>query len=313
MLPGQTALFSPVTMLNDAQQTYGEGTQFEYTPRNYKSEFYGDMTARLALMRSDNNATIGLASMIGFDQVAALARNAGIKSAQGTPSMAIGSYDATPLEMAGAYTIFSNGGTHIDPWMLASVRTPTGDIVDDYSPTTQQVLDPRVAFLTTYMMEAVLEGNGPGGCMVGGRDYCGTGAGVRNMGFLAPAAGKTGTSHDAWFAGFTSNLLCVVWVGNDNYTSIDLEGAHAAAPIWAAFMKEAVQLPQYSDTNDFTPPQGVDIVALDRNTNLLADASCPDDYTAAFLDGTAPTDTCDHPADHRNILQKIFGLGKPGN
>ncbi len=92
------------------------------------------MTARLALMRSDNNATIGLASMVGFDRVAALARDAGIKSAQGTPSMAIGSYDATPLDMAGAYTIFANGGLHIDPWMLASVRTPTGDIVTDYSP-----------------------------------------------------------------------------------------------------------------------------------------------------------------------------------
>ena len=130
-------------MLNDAQQTYGEGTPYEYTPHNYKGEFYGEMTARLALMRSDNNATIGLASMIGFDQVAALARDAGIKNAQGTPSMAIGSYDATPFDMAGAYTIFSNGGLHIDPWMLASVRTPTGDIVADYSPTTRQVIDPR--------------------------------------------------------------------------------------------------------------------------------------------------------------------------
>jgi penicillin-binding protein 1B len=98
--------------------------------------------------------------LVGFDRVAALARNSGIKSAQGTPSMAIGSYDATPLDMAGAYTVFSNGGVHIDPWMLASVRTPTGDIVEDYTPTTRQVLDPRAAFLTTYMMEAVLGGNG---------------------------------------------------------------------------------------------------------------------------------------------------------
>ncbi len=227
--------------------------------------------------------------------------------------MAIGSYDATPLDMAGAYTIFSNGGVHIDPWMLASVRTPTGDIITDYTPTTRQVLDPRVAFLTTYMMEAVLQGNGHDGCKVGGLDYCGTGAGVRNMGFTAPAAGKTGTSHDAWFAGFTSSLLCIVWVGNDDYTDIKVEGAHAAAPIWAAFMKQAVQLPQYSDTNEFTPPDGVQIVTLDKVTNLLTDEACPEGYAAAFLDGTAPTDTCDHPADHRNILQKIFGLGKPGN
>jgi penicillin-binding protein 1B len=317
MLPGQNQLFSPVTMLSDAQQTYGAGTQFEYTPRNYKGEYYGDVTARYALLRSDNNATISLAGMVGFDRVAALARSAGIKNAQGTPSMAIGSYDATPLDMAGAYTIFSNGGVHIDPWMLASVRAPNGDIIDDYTPTTRQVLDPRVAFLTTYMMEAVLQGNGSDPCTINGRDYCGTGAGVRNLGFTAPAAGKTGTSHDAWFAGFTSSLLCIVWVGNDDYTSIDLEGAHAAAPIWAAFMKQAVLLPQYSDTNDFTPPEGVQIVSIDKSTNLLADSSCIDDYSAAFLDGTAPTDTCDHKGpggdDHRNILQKIFGIGKPAN
>ncbi len=317
LLPGQTKPFSPATILNDAQNTYGEGTPYEYTPRNYKGEFYGQMTARLALMRSDNNATISLASMIGFDRVASLARDAGIKSAQGTPSMAIGSYDATPLDMAGAYTTFSNGGVHIDPWMLASVRTPTGDIIDDYTPTTRQVLDPRVAFLTSYMMEAVLQGNGSDPCEIGGRDFCGTGAGVRNMGFISPAAGKTGTSHDAWFAGFTSSLLCVVWVGNDDYTDLNLEGAHAAAPIWADFMKQAVELPQYSDTNEFTPPDGVQIDTLDKNTNLLADAACPDDYTAAFLDGTAPTEACDHKGlsgdDHRNIFQKIFGIGKPAN
>ncbi len=303
MLPGQTKLFSPVTMLNDAQTTYGQGTSYEYTPRNYENEYYGEITARYALMRSDNNATIGLASMVGFDRVAALARNAGIKSAQGTPAMAIGSYDATPLDMAGAYTIFANGGLHLNPWMLASIRTPTGDIISDYSPTSSQVLDPRAAYLTTNLMQAVLQGQG-------------TGAGVRNMGFISPAAGKTGTSHDAWFAGFTSNLLCVVWIGNDDYTDVRIEGAHAAAPIWAEFMKRAVQLPQYSDTNNFTPPDGVDIVSLDKVTNLLADASCPDDYNAAFLTGTAPLETCDHPApaaDHRNLLQKMFGLGKPAN
>ncbi|MGA3034087.1 MAG: transglycosylase domain-containing protein [Terracidiphilus sp.] len=313
MLPGQTKLFSPVTMIDDQQQTYGEGTEYEYTPRNYKSEFYGVITARLALMRSDNNATISLASMVGFDRVAALARAAGVKSARGTPSMAIGSYDATPLDMAGAYTVFANGGVHLDPWMLASVRTPTGDIIQDFTPTSQQVLDPRVAFLTTYLMEAVLQGNGSDPCVIGDRDYCGTGAGVRNLGFTSPAAGKTGTSHDAWFAGFTSSLLCVVWVGNDDYTSINLEGAHAAAPIWADFMKQAVLLPQYSDTNEFKAPDGVEVVTIDKSTNLLADASCPDDYTAAFLEGTAPTDTCGHPTDHRNIFQKIFGLGKPAN
>ncbi len=296
LLPGQDKPFSPLTMLSDQQTTYNVGDQ-EYTPRNYEGEYHDQVTAQFALMRSLNNATIGLAAMVGFDRVAALARDAGIKSARGTPAVAIGSYDATPLEMAGAYTVFANNGLHIDPWMLASIRTATGDIVSDLTPTSNQVLDTRVAFLSTAMMENVLRGQG-------------TGAGVRGMGFYAPAAGKTGTSHDAWFAGFTTNLLCIVWVGNDDYTDIKLEGAQAAAPIWAEFMKKAVALPQYSDAHDFTPPDGVQVVSLDKATNLLSDAACPDSYDAAFLMGTAPTETCDHPADHRNILQKIFGLGK---
>ena len=135
---------------------------------------------------------------------------------------------------------------------------------------------------------------------------------ARRRGFMVPAAGKTGTSHDAWFAGYTSNLLCIVWIGNDDYSDVKLSGAMAAAPIWAEFMKAAVKLPQYSDTHEFVSPAGVTEVRLDKATNLLADASCPDNaYTAAFLDGTEPTDTCDHlNGDQRSIFQKLFGLGE---
>jgi penicillin-binding protein 1B len=298
ILSGQTKPFSQVTMLSDEQTTYEVGDQ-EYTPRNDHGLYHDEVTARYALQQSLNNATIGLAALVGFDRVAALARDAGVKSARGTPSVAIGSYDAAPLDMAGAYTIFANNGLHLDPWMLASVRTPTGDIITDYTPTSKQLLDPRVAFLTTDMLENVINH--------------GTGEGVRARGFTAPAAGKTGSSHDAWFVGYTSNLLCLVWVGNDDYTNVVIEGPRAAAPIWAEFMKKAVLLPQYSDTRAFTPPDGVNMVSIDKATNLLSDDACPDGVEMAFLDGTAPTDTCDHPPDHRNILQKIFGLGKPAN
>jgi penicillin-binding protein 1B len=295
---GNSAVFTPVTILHDEQTTFTFNNE-DYTPKDFDSKYYGDVTATEALYRSLNNPTIALAQMVGFDNVAALARDAGIKSARGTPAMAIGAYDATPLELAGAYTVFANEGVHIDPWMLASVRAPNGDVLADYAPDTKPVLDPRAAFLTVSMMEQVL--NNPHG----------SGAGVRNMGFTAPAAGKTGTEHDAWFAGFTSNLLCIVWVGNDDYSDIKIEGAHAAGPVWADFMKNAVKLPQYSDVKDFVPPAGVVQVRLDDNTNLLADDSCPEDYTAAFLDGTQPTDTCDHSmGDQRNLFQKIFGLGQ---
>lgn len=294
---GVSGVFTPVTMLNDEPTTYMVGDQ-EYTPHNFHNEQYGLITARFALQESQNVATIALAQMVGFNNVAALARDAGIKAARGTPSVAIGAYDATPLDMAGAYTVFANNGVKIDPWMLASVRTATGDIISDYSPVSKPILDPRVAYLTTSLLENVLNH--------------GTAQGVRLMGFSAPAAGKTGTSNDAWFAGYTSNLLCIIWVGNDDYTDIKIEGAHAAAPIWGEFMKRAVALPQYSDTKEFVPPAGVTEVQIDKATNLLSDAACPGNaYTAAFLDGTQPTDTCDHAnGDQRNLFQKIFGMGE---
>jgi len=296
-LPGQDKPFSSITMLNDEPTTFDSGGQ-EYSPHNYKDEYHGQVTAMYALAHSLNNATIGLASEVGFDNVAALGREAGVKNARGTPSVAIGTYDATPLDMAGAYTVFANSGLHLDPWMLASVRTTSGDVITDFTPTSKQVLDPRVAYLTTNLMEGVMN--------------FGYGYEARRRGFMAPAAGKTGTSHDAWFAGYTSNLICIVWVGNDDYTDVKLSGALAAAPIWAEFMKRAVQLPQYSDTHSFSPPDGIEVVSLDKATNLLSDDTCPDAFNAAFLAGTAPTETCAHPADHRNVLQKIFGLGKSG-
>jgi penicillin-binding protein 1B len=284
-------VFTEVTMLNNDLTTFEGG----YSPGNY-GHAGGLVTARYALQYSLNNATVELAQMVGYDNVAALARDAGITEAQGTPAVALGAYGATPVQMAGAYTTFANNGTRIVPWEIASVRAANGDPISDHQPDTKPILDPRVAYLTTNMLQNVMN--------------AGTAAGVRSRGFLAPAAGKTGTERDAWFAGYTSNLICVIWVGNDDYSDVKLQGAQAAVPIWAEFMKRAVQLPQYSDTRDFSIPQGVSLVKLDKNTNLLADPTCPEDYYAAFLDGTAPRNTCSHPNDdQRNFFQKLFGLG----
>lgn len=295
---GATGVFTPAMLLPNDQQTFEFGNGQSYTPRNYRDKYQDEITAQYALKESENNATVALAQMVGFGNVAALARDAGIVTARATPSVALGAYDATPLEMAGAYTAFANGGAAIKPWMLASIRTSNGDPVQDFSAQMHPVLDPRVAYLTTNMMEAVMNS--------------GSGIGTRQLGFTSPAAGKTGTSgdHDAWFAGYTSNLICIVWVGNDDYSTFNLTGAQAALPIWTEFMKRAVALPQYSDAHEFPVPSGVTLVRLDKATNLLADTSCPDDYTAAFLDGTAPLNTCDQAGnDQRNIFQKIFGIG----
>ena len=330
-------VFTAITRLTDEPTTftYDNGRR-TYNPGNYKDSYHGVVTAIFALAHSLNNATISLGQQVGFENVARLARDSGITAARGTPAVSLGAYDATPVDMAGAYTVFANGGVHIDPWMLASVRNNQGDIVADFAPNARQVMDPRAAYLTQSLLRGVMD--------------FGYGEEVRKRGFRAPAAGKTGTSHDAWFAAYSSNLICIIWVGNDDYTDVKLAGATAAAPIWAEFMNRAQRLPQYSDMGEFTKPEGVTDIRLDKASNLPADSSCPATYTAAFLDGTTPQGTCSRmsntqqtvldilngntsngvpagsstpdqpqpenmdyqgaPPQHRNFFKRMFGVGK---
>lgn len=300
-LGGQGA-FTAITKLNDDPQDFVfEGKDYE--PGNFEhGEYPGMVTAAQALAHSLNIATIALAQQVGYENVAALARTAGITSARGTPSVAIGTYSATPIDMAGAYTVFANGGVKEQPWLLASVRNANGDVVADFPTTGKQVLDPRVAYLTQSLMQGAMT--------------FGTASAARAHGFYAPAAGKTGTSHDVWFAGYTSNLLCIVWVGNDDYTDIShgltraVQGADTAAPIWGDFMMRAAKLPQYSDMKPFTAPDGVQTIKIDRNSWLPADDTCTEDYSFAFLDGTVPSNTCSHMGDStQSIWQRLFGGG----
>jgi penicillin-binding protein 1B len=291
-------VFTALTKLNDDPQDFGTAGQ-PYTPGNFeKDEYPGMVPAVEAIAHSLNIATIALAQKVGYDNVAALARSAGIVNARATPSVAIGTYSATPIDMAGAYTVFANNGVHLKPWMLASVRNANGDIVADFAPEAKQVLDPRTAFLTQSLMQNVMT--------------FGTASTVRGHGFQAPAAGKTGTSHDAWFAGYTSNLLCIIWVGNDDYTDVKLQGALAAAPIWAEFMNRAIKLPQYSDMKGFGAPDGVELIRVDKTSWLPADDSCPEDYSVAFLAGTVPGNTCSHMGQsQQSVTQSLFPNGTP--
>lgn len=292
---GTNPVFTPASTVQDQPSTFAYGDQI-YEPRNYKEEYHGEVTARYALAMSLNNATVQLAQEVGYDKVADLAKAAGITSVKPTPAMALGAYDATPLEMAAAYTVFANAGVRLSPILLNSVRNSEGDMVAQLKPDSRQVLDIRVAYVMTDMMQAVIN-NGLGFSAVRGR------------GFQAPAAGKTGSSHDGWFAGYTSNLLCVVWVGFDDYSDLHLSGAQTAAPIWAEFMKKAAELPDYSDMRPFVQPTGVVDVQLDKATNLLATPACPETYTAAFIIGTEPTTTCEQSTGVKGFFSRIFGLG----
>ena len=275
---GGTRVLTPASIVDDEPTTFEFDGQ-EYTPNNFEHEFYGPVTLRKALAKSLNVATIKVAEMTGYGTVVNLAHRAGIsEDVKATPAMAIGSYDATPLEMAGAYTVFANKGVRVQPTFVSLVKEQNGKVLLDQKPQTKQVLDPRVDYLMVNMLEEVMR--------------TGTAAGVRARGFTVPAAGKTGTSHDGWFAGFTSNLLCIVWVGFDDNRELDIEGAHSALPIWTEFMKRAVKIRPYSDTNPFEAPDGVVTVTIDPQSGMPATLACPEQQPEVFIAGTEPVGTC---------------------
>ena len=149
----------------------------------------------------------------------------------------------TPIEVAGGYTIFANRGVFVKPNWISVIRDDKGHNIFEYTPVRRQVLDPRVAYLMVSLMEEVLRS--------------GTGAGTRSRGFGLPAAGKTGTSHDGWFAGFTSKLICIVWIGFDDNKELHLEGARSALPVWTEFMKRAHQYREYRGAHAFRDRKSV--------------------------------------------------------
>lgn len=299
---GLQPIVTPATTVDDVPTTFDFDGK-EYTPNNYQEEFYGTVTVHDALMHSLNVATVKVAEMIGYQRVVDLARQMGLgTSIQATPAMALGAYEMTPINVAAAYTPFATDGTRAEPLFIRSVVTSDGRVEEQNNPQTRAVLDPRVAFLTTSMMEDVINH--------------GTGYTVRLMGFNAPAAGKTGTSHDGWFAGYTSNLICVVWVGFDDNRDLGLSGSQSAAPVWADFMKRAVQLPAYHNAQTFEPPPGMIQEVVDPETGQLATPLCPKPVSEYFIAGSQPTEYCQEHGGIEAVqggggswLSRLFGKG----
>jgi penicillin-binding protein 1B len=262
-----------------------------YTPTNYGGEYHGNVNARLALTKSLNIPTIKAAETVGYENVAAVAKAAGVQSTiHGTPSLALGSYEVPPIEIAEAYTIFANAGKHVDRYWVSAIRDRANRAVFTHQTKENQVLDPRVAYIMVNLMEDVMR--------------YGTAAGVRARGFALPAAGKTGTARDGWFAGFTSELLCIVWVGYDDYREFPLEGSKSALPIWTAFMKRAHTRRQYADAKPFKEPKGIVRVTIDPTTGLLLGDSCPEERTELFVAGTQPRQRCE--SDHSDYYYPLY-------
>lgn len=275
-----TADISPAAIVYDEPTTWSFDNQ-EWTPKNYGAEYDGPITLRRALAMSRNVATVKIAEQTGYGRVVALWKKAKVGETDQVkpyPSVALGIIELTPLELAQAYTVFPNRGTLKKLRALISVKS--GE--DGAKPKVEagpSVSRPATAFLVTHMMRSVLNE--------------GTAAGARANGFTADAAGKTGTTNDlrdAWFVGFTPELLTVVWVGLDDNQPLGLSGAQAALPIWTSFMKNAVA---GRGSSSFGAPPGVTFVEVDRDTGQIATPICPRVTNEAFLSGTEPLAACE--------------------
>ncbi|HLX45144.1 MAG TPA: PBP1A family penicillin-binding protein [Bryobacteraceae bacterium] len=278
MLQNGGPVITPATIINDEPTTFWFDEK-PYEPANHSNQYNGDIPIWYALAHSLNIPAVKVAEMVGYDKVALTARAAGLNvDIKATPSIALGAYEVTPLEIAGAYTVFPNGGELVKTSFIKNIRDHKGELMYDAKPDRKPALDPRVAYLVENTLEEVLRS--------------GTGAGVHAKGFNLPAAGKTGTSRDGWFAGFTSKLICVVWVGFDDNRDFKLEGAHSALPIWAEFMKRAHQHREYRNVHRFEAPDGIVTAEIDESTGMLATPACPKVRSQVFISGTQPVEVC---------------------
>jgi penicillin-binding protein 1B len=270
---------TPATVVDDSPYVFFYEDK-EYIPQNFEDTYLGPVTLRQALSRSLNVATMKVAEMIGYGRISALWRDQMkiSNSVKAVPSVALGSFEVSPLEMATAYEILATGGLKREPFALLRASAGDGTGFDlGGRVEAPRVVRQETTYLVTRMMESVLNE--------------GTGAAARSMGFTVEAAGKSGTTNDtrdAWFAGFTPDIVTIVWVGYDDNSPVNLTGSRAALPIWTEFMKAAVA---GLGNRGFLPPEeGVVFVDIDKATGKRANPACGRAFSESFLVGTEPMD-----------------------
>jgi penicillin-binding protein 1B len=276
-LEGGPQQFLPTSLIDDEPFTWEYGDK-SWTPRNYDDRYFGRVTLQFALQESLNSATARLANAIGLVRVRAMAAELGFGELPAYPSIVLGGIEVTPMQIAEAYAVCANEGQQAPTYAVTAVVDQNGRLIQGSELKTTQLLTPQLAFMLDFMLEDVINR--------------GTGIGVHRLGFLRPAAGKTGTtneSKDAWFAGFTPNLLAVVWTGFDQKEVLNLTGAEASLPAWTIFMKAATaSLPELN----FLVPPGIAIESVDPLTGYKGGPYCPVTVLGVFPLALAPTETC---------------------
>jgi penicillin-binding protein 1B len=270
---------TPASIVDDSPTTWEFGDQV-WTPENYQDEYDGPITFRRALAHSRNVATVRVAERAGYDKVAELWKRLGVGNPpKAYPSIALGVFEATPFEIASAYTIFPNMGIERPLRPVLRIDSGSADVTRKPKTQTRRVARPQTTYLVTNMLRGVMNE--------------GTAAGARSAGFKLDAGGKTGTTNDlrdAWFVGFTPELLTVVWVGFDDNQPVGLSGSQAALPIWTQFMSRALA---GRTSVPFEIPEGIQYAEIDAETGKLAAPLCPRVITEAFFPGTEPTEVCE--------------------
>ncbi|HZE64293.1 MAG TPA: penicillin-binding transpeptidase domain-containing protein, partial [Pyrinomonadaceae bacterium] len=267
-------VITPATIYKDEPKTFSYDNQ-EYSPGNMGDKYsMQPVTLRDAMVHSLNVVTVDVAMEVTIGRVMNLAAKAGLpRVPHAYPAMALGTAEATPLQIASAYTAFAANGTRTAPIAIDRVTTGNGTTIAQPNAQKNEVLRPEIAYIMTSFMKDVVNR--------------GTGAPIRARGFKYNVAGKTGTSRDGWFVGFTPNLVCAVWVGFDDGSQLGLTGAASALPIWADFMSVALaNHPEW--TGDWQLPEGVQQKDIDPTTGQIAQADSTNKRAELFVNGTGP-------------------------
>ncbi len=270
---------TPATILMDSPVIYRDTLKDSlWKPRNFSEKFYGPTILRTALIKSRNLVTIKLLKEIGIDYAADYVVNMGITTPLARDlSMALGTSGITLLDMVRGYGVFANGGKRVKPLFIKKIVDRIGNIVEENRSEAEQAVDPRIAYITSHLLQEVVKG--------------GTGWRVRALG--RPVAGKTGTTNDlkdAWFMGFTPSLVAGVWVGFDDLKPLGKyeTGSRAASPIFLYFMENALE---GTPIESFSPPEGVVFARIDPETGALAGPGSEKYIFECFLEGTEPVET----------------------
>jgi penicillin-binding protein 1A len=275
--------FGAADILDDSPLTIKIDNKKTWSPENFTRTYQGPVTMRRALAQSLNVPTVRLLEKIGVDSAILYAKKFGVKSPLSPyPALALGSSDVTLFELTSAYTVFDNHGIRVGPVSILTITDSTGRVLFANDALPEQVIKPETAYLITNLLRGVIEK--------------GTAWKARELG--RPAAGKTGTTNDfrdAWFMGYTPNLVAGVWVGYDDHHSIGPKetGARTALPIWLEFMKKSLG---DREKEDFTVPDGILFKQIDPRTGLLSTENCKQSYREAFMPGTEPRKFCDELA-----------------